>query len=194
MTAQAYPLEWPAGWPRTPAAKQGRSRFTTTFDRARRNLVDELRMLGARGVVLSTNIPLRQDGLPYSDLGRRKIEDPGAAVYFVLRDRPLVMARDVYWTPWENVHSLGLAIGHLRGLERHGGATMMERAFAGFTALPAPRSCWDVLGIPSGSSRELVEQAYRDWAKICHPDRGGSHAQMADLNAARDRALAEIGR
>ena len=41
-------------------------------------LIWELKRLGARGMVLSTNVELRQDGLPYSN--RRRPEDPGVAV------------------------------------------------------------------------------------------------------------------
>lgn len=41
---QAYPLAWPEGWPRTHENKrESYARFQTTFDRARRQLLDELR-------------------------------------------------------------------------------------------------------------------------------------------------------
>ena len=89
------------------------------------------------------------------------------------------------------MRSLGLAIEAMRQLERHGGGTMMERAFSGFAALPPPRSCWDILGVPVGSSRAVIEKAFRERAPAAHPDRGGSNADMAELNAARDRALRE---
>lgn len=29
MQAEAYPLSWPFGWPRTPAGKRQRARFAT---------------------------------------------------------------------------------------------------------------------------------------------------------------------
>lgn len=48
------------------------------------------------------------------------------------------MARDSYNTPWENIRSLILAIDAIRSIERHGGSTMMERAFAGFAAIAPP--------------------------------------------------------
>lgn len=43
----AYPLQWPEGWPRTPAVERKRGNFGTyanpiTFDRARRKLMAEL--------------------------------------------------------------------------------------------------------------------------------------------------------
>lgn len=70
---QAYPLQWPAGKPRT--AYPARARFSdrATVDSATRSLRAELTRLKASHVVISTNIVLRQDGNPYS--GRRPPED-----------------------------------------------------------------------------------------------------------------------
>lgn len=200
----AYPLQWPEGWPRTAEVQRKRGSFGTyarplTFDRARRQVIDELRMLGAKDVVISTNLPIRQDGQPYADAARRRMDDPGVAIYFLLKGRQMVMAQDAYYDIASNVRSLGLAIEGMRQLERHGGGTMMERAFAGFAALPSPGASkpWrEVLGLTSKMvpvTRSQIDTAFRDKAKTCHPDRGGSHALMAELNAARDAALREIG-
>jgi hypothetical protein len=125
-------------------------------------------------------------------------------VYFTLRGKPMVMARDAYNTVGQNIRSLALAIGHLRGLERHGGATMLERAFTGFTALPEPgrKAGWrEVFGFEPGVIEALhptvrsdfVESAFRIKAMERHPDKGGSDTAMAELNQAREDALAEIG-
>src|SRR5579863_8520174 len=96
----AFPLSWPSGWPRTDPYKresrfQGRDRFTNraiglTMGRARDQLIEELKLLGAKEIIVSTNAALRLDGLPYAE--QRKISDPGVAVYFQLKKRPLVMA------------------------------------------------------------------------------------------------------
>ena len=60
----AYPLQWPAGWPRTRMPKL--SKFGNyTFEQARRELMRELNLLGARNVVISSNLRLRNDGFPY---------------------------------------------------------------------------------------------------------------------------------
>lgn len=199
MTTSAFPLQWPPGWPRTSVGRrENTSRFKTTFDKARRELQAELSRLGAGSVVISSNVPLRMDGNPYSDGARRRIDDPGVAVYFVLRKRPMVMARDAFTSVHDNLRSIGLAVAHLRGLERHGGATMMERAFEGFAALSAPDSVkpWrEVMGFAPGSmpDREGIELQFRILAKRRHPDAGGSDALMAELNSARDAALHEVG-
>ncbi len=190
--AEAYPLSWPEGWPRTPDHRRSsRSQFNTTFDRARADLTKELRLLGATSPVISSWLPLRRDGMPYSDQARRRLDDPGVAVYFMLRKRQMVMARDAYTSVHDNLRSIGLGIAHLRGLERHGGGTMMERAFEGFAALPAPnsRDCWSVLGLKPGAAREDIEQKFRDLVKRHHPDSGGDPTEFMAVKKARDEAL-----
>lgn len=190
----AYPLAWPAGWPRTPYHKRetshrfGGSIHGLTFDRARRQLQDELGRLGARNVVISTNVPLRQDGNPYAGAATARMDDPGVAVYFTLRDRPLSMARDGYANIAANMRSLFLAIDGMRQLERHGGSYMMERAFSGFTALPPPQTCWQILGIPKGSA-ENIRKAFKEQAQRSG---AGGNIDMGQLVKARDEALKEI--
>lgn len=189
---QAYPLQWPEGWPRTPPHRRvNTNRFRTTFTKARADLFAELDRLGASGAVVSSWLPLRNDGLPRADAARMKISDPGVAVYFMLRKRPMVLARDAFDAVHDNLRSIGLSIEGLRQMERHGGAHMMERAFEGFTALPPPTGWRDILGNPS--TREGAEAAYRRLAKEAHPDaQGGSHDKMAQLNDAITTARREL--
>lgn len=208
--AQAFPLSWPDGWPRQQSRlikhpfKGGPRELT--FDRARWLLRDELGRLKAAGVKLSTNVPLRQDGEAYAEAARRRMDDPGVAVYFVLKGRPMVMAQDRYADVAANIRSLALAIDGMRTMERHGGATMMERAFEGFAALPAPdgvmpkRPWWVVLNHSDNeearadlSVGEVLER-YRTLARKRHPDAdGGSDAAMSELNVARDEAVRALG-
>ena len=170
--------------------------FAGNFGRSRDLLMSQFRLMGvpAHTVVISSWLPLRRDGLPYAEQARRVLEDPGVAVYFMLRKRQMVMARDVYDTPFDNLHSLKIAIEHLRGLERHGGATMMERAFEGFAALPDQSGWRTVLGFKRDDIVSLAdaEAAYRTGAKLCHADSGGSHEAMVKLNAAITQARGEL--
>lgn len=192
---EAYPLEWPEGWPRTPGHRRTSSRFSKNlgFNQIR-ELQNELRLLGGRNVVVSSNVPIRQDGLPYASELKRRYDDPGVAVYFMLKGKQLSMARDKYYTPWENIRSLVLTIDGLRSMERHGGSTMMDRAFSGFTALPKPGGAdwWEVLQVPRTASRATIEAKFRELARERHPDHGGSDDQMAELNRARAQALQEV--
>lgn len=199
---QAHPLQWPDGWPITPHHKRIiTDRFRVTFGNARNELVHELSLMGAANVVISSNMAVRADGLPYASEAKRRIEQPGVAVYFTLNGRSMVMARDGFSTVLNNLRSVGLAIAHLRGLERHGGATMMERAFSGFMALEAPRAgaggrSWrEVFGLNPGDrvSRETMEGRFRHLAKERHPDQGGNEEAFLELTVARAAALQEFG-
>ena len=77
----------------------------------------ELRRLGVKDPVLSSNQPIRPDGSPYA--AQRMIRDPGVAVYFVRDCRHLVMAQDRYWRMVDNIRSLAMAIEGLRKMQRH---------------------------------------------------------------------------
>lgn len=205
---EAFPLQWPEGWPRTrPEDRTYNQRLKrATFDAARQQLMEELRRLDATNIVLSTNIPLRRDGMPYASL-RPNGDDPGIAVYFMLRGRQMAMARDCYDSIAQNLRSLGMAIEHLRGLDRHGGAPMLERAFAGFAALPPPASGsseserpinWreEFAPIPAGLAKaellEIINLRYRTKAKQAYADAGGSDAAMIRLNTAITQARKEL--
>lgn len=204
-TVTSYPLQWPVGWPRTNDPVKAYAKFkNVTMRRARSGLMDELRRLNAKNVTLSTNIRVRNDGEPVA--GLENASDAGVTVYFTLRGKQMCMARDAYTTVADNLRSLAIAIEHLRGMERHGGATMMDRAFAGFALLadPRARSCWEVLGLRrelivgvgyTESEREVViTGAFRDLAKAAHPDRpGGSNEKLDELVKARDEALKQAG-
>lgn len=200
--SDAYPLRWPAGWPRTPPQQQDRGyafktrdyttggRKSPSFAKARDALREELRKLGARHVVISTNHKPDRYGDPIE--AKRRPADDGVALYFMLGERQLAMACDRYDNAAANMRSLALAIEAMRQLERHGGGTMMERAFQGFEALPAPRSCWDILGLQPGARDAEIQAAWRRKARECHPDHGGSDAAMAEVNRARDEALRSV--
>lgn len=197
--ADAFPLQWPEGWARTLAHRRGRARYKLTPDAATGHLVAELGRLGAlrSSVVVSSNVPLRRDGLPYSN--GRSPEDPGIAVYWstnAFKDR--VIACDKWDKVHDNIHAIGLAIEGLRAIDRAGASQILERAFSAFGALPpssaAPvvRPWWEVLDIPQSAigvlSIAMVEARYRELATKAHPDRGGSDAAMAELNGAREQA------
>lgn len=190
----AYPLQWPAGRKRTASYRRARAAFSTSFAVARDNLVVEVRRLGGRNLVISTNIPLRQDGLPYANY--RKIDDEGVAVYFTYNGKQMCFACDRWDKVEHNMHAIVKTIDALRGIARWGTGDMLEAAFTGFTALPAPgapRTWREVLGV-AADIRELsiARAAYRVLASRHHPDKGGSHEAMTELNAALAQAEKEL--
>lgn len=52
--------------------------------------------------------------------------------------------------------------------------------------------CARLLQVSPTASAEEIRAAYRRLAAEMHPDRGGSDARLAALNAARDALLAQI--
>lgn len=197
MTDQRYPLHWPAGWPRTKSPTG--SRFKVTPDRARRGLLHEIQRLGGKGIVISTNMRLRTDGQPM--MSQREPEDSGVAVYFERDGKRLAFACDRFFYVHDNMHAIAKTIEAIRGIERWGASDMMERAFTGFEALPAPgagrdwRDVLTIIGPLSGSPhppRTLsdAEAVFRALVKEYHPDRvgGGDPAKMREAAEAIEAA------
>ncbi len=189
---EAFPLYWPEGWKRTPSYSRTYSRFKTGFATSRDILIAEVKRLGGTHVILSTNVRLRGDGLPYAS--EREPEDGGAAVYFTYKKNQMCFACDRYKTVKENLTAIGKTIEALRGMERWGASDMMERAFRGFAQLPdkTGRDWWEILSVQRNSPRSVIESSFRALAQSRHPDRGGSHQAMAELNRAREEALKEV--
>lgn len=193
----AYPLQWPNGRPRTPSYRRERSRFkVSSFAVARDNLLSEVNRLGGRHVVLSTNIPLRNDGLPYANY--RKPDDIGVAVYFERNKKSFCFACDRWDRIEDNMHAIRLTIESLRGVARWGTGDMMEATFTGFAALSSPtakRHWRETLGFTATAlvDGEILRQRYRALAMQRHPDRdGGSEEAMVELNAAMQQAELEL--
>lgn len=180
---EAYPLQWPAGKPRT--SRPERARFDVSQDRAQTGILQQIRMLGGKLPVISTNIPLRRDGLPYAN--RKVGDDKGVAVYFTLRSQQMCFACDRWDDIKDNMQAIHKTIEALRGIERWGSGDMVQQAFTGFLALPSQESPYDVLGVKPTASQEEIEAAYRQKARFAHPDAGGSTEAMQRLNDARQR-------
>lgn len=200
---QAYPLQWPPGWRRTVARKDGTfsatdrrpdgskySRWLNIPDAIKRIQYELGRLgIGLDDVVISTNIKPTLAGVPASR-GQGGGGDPGVAVYWSKGKQQRCMAVDRYTTVADNLAAIAATLEAMRAIERHGGAEILDRAFTGFTALPAPEQPFQVLGVGANASREEVERAYRLLAAKHHPDRpGGDSHQMARINSARDALL-----
>jgi len=213
MSAEAYPLYWPEGWKRTSNAERKNAQFSrretnyrdghswstkkwlTVFDGVKR-IQESLERMGVHrnDLIISTNVPTRLDGTPRSD--RKEPDDPGAAVYWRNDgNAPMrCMAVDRYTTVADNLAAIAATLEAMRAIERHGGAEILDRTFRGFAALPAStsRAWWEVLGINRDASPGEIDASYRHAARLKHPDAGGSNDAMAELNMARQQALAEV--
>lgn len=185
----AFPLQWPVGYSRT--RNRQKSSFKQTMDGAQRFLRDEIRRMNGRGLIISTNIPIRNDGGMYSVYMGRKIDDPGVAIYFKYKGKDISMCCDKYETVWENTYALGKGIEALRGMERWGVSDFIDRAFTGFTALPEARTdeWYNVLAVSQYATEYEIKQAYRIEAKKHHPDSGGDPEMFRKLNEAYRKGL-----
>jgi hypothetical protein len=190
----AFPLQWPHHVPRTDPARRIGGSFMVTPGKAMEELVKEVRLSGGTGLILSSNIPLRRDGLPYANA--REPADPGVAAYFTRKGQQVCIPCDTYDRHWKNIRAIGLSIKDMRGPEMRGCAAITDAAYTGFLALPAPgaapqaRNWWEVLGIPRHTSELVIDAVWkrlmRDLPTI------GSDAQRQALNIARDEGLAEL--
>jgi hypothetical protein len=174
------------------------SRFRVSLAESRKELLRELDALGAKNVVISSNLELRRDGLPYAD--SREPSDPGIAVYFDRTSgpqratRPFVIACDTYERAAHNLRAVGATVSALRTIQHHGASSMLEQAFTGFAALPAHGSVkpwWETLGVERSAGLREIQNAYLDLSKIHHPDVGGDHARMSEINEAFRQAKEE---
>ena len=188
MTA-AYPLTWPEGFPRAKARETSRFRTTlpAALDHVESSLVAFGRDSGKRveGIVLSSNVTL----------GAERPADPGVAVWFRWDGEMHCIAVDRYLTVADNLQAIHHVIEARRTELRHGTLALVRAAMRGLKALPAPPGeGWrEILRLAGPVTVEQVREAHKRLAATNHPDRGGSTKAMAMLNAARDRALQEIG-
>lgn len=203
-----FPLTWPDGWPRArqrKSAKFSTMRNSSAVGNLRMakslSVIDGLSRVFAQlrafnvvdaDIVVSTNLALRLDGLPRSD--QREPADPGVAVYWRKGDETKVMAIDLYDRVPDNLAAIAATLDAMRAIERHGGAAILERAFTGFDALPPPKNPFDYLGVSRDNATSAsVQVAWKAKLRTHHPDSGGSHNLMQELNWARDQALKIIG-
>lgn len=202
-TPQRYPLTWPVGVPRKRARKTasfgtmkrvgGRSydsKESLTVAEAFNRLENEIERLGAANAILSSNIELTVSGRPYS--GRREPDDPGAALYFTLRGKPIALPCDTYDRVADNIAALAKHIEATRAISRLGVSTI-EQAFSAFDALPPPVSAgsrrpWREV-LPGVTDLDTLNARYRSMAK----QRAGNEAALLELNLARDDAKEELG-
>lgn len=206
MTEASSPLKWPAGRARTPDGKRQWGQFRNGDQRISRpaaisRLADEVRRLGGRNLVVSSDLPVRRDGAPKAK--RLPPSDPGVVAYFSLGEQAVSLPCDTFHSIAQNIAAIAAHVEATRRIERYGVASASETLQA-FTALPSAANTaptWrEVLGLkpdfPEGYEPEdaeiIVKARWKSRATAAHPDTGGTVEKMAELNAAKDEAVAAI--
>lgn len=203
-----YPLCWPEGWKRTGESHRIRAQFGTQQRGMRKNRLSVTEAIDRVGyelgrmnidhgnIIVSTNLPLNIHGQPRAERGEPR--DPGAAVYWHAVNGNKAMAIDRYDRVADNIAAIAATLEYMRGIERHGGAEILERVFSGFAQLPerAGGKSWrDVMGFPAQAqpTKDSIGSRFRELSKDRHPEKpGGSRDLWDELTWARDAALREI--
>lgn len=156
-------------------------------------------MAGAN-IIITSNVELNSNGVP--DSRGASPSDPGVAVWWQEKGGvERVMAVDRWPTPGQNARAIAKSLDAMRGIERWGASQIIERAFSGFTALPAggvvvaEPEWWEVLDVDSAlfeldplDLTAIVNSRYRRIAAASHPDKGGTTEGMAKINIAYEKA------
>lgn len=146
-----YPLQWLPQQPRT--KRQQRARFGGhSPSKAGDYLIEELKRLGAKNCIISSNLEQRLKGDGF--YANQRVEDAGVVVYFDLKNNSKAMACDKWDKVEHNLWALYLSVQAIRGLERWGGSEFLDGLFTGFKALPSPD---DII---------ISEKQYFDYSKL----------------------------
>jgi hypothetical protein len=204
-----FPLCWPHNVPRRPPHLRKKPLFADrSVSAATNQLLQEINRLNHRSwnfsdrsVIVSTNVRLKKDGMPYS--GQAEPQDTGVAVYFNLmfmragkcQARHTVLSCDRWSKVGYNLTAIANDIEAQRARERWG-CTSVEQAFAGYLAIPercGVRPWWEILNVPSDACHDAIQEAFRDMAHDAHPDKGGDPERWHELQTAYGQGLEAAG-
>lgn len=195
---EAYPLQWPLGYKRTPATHKKDAPFQTAFAKARDGIIYELTKMYAKDIVISSNVPVKKDGLPYAvPFGQWKniTDDTGIAVYFNFNKEQKVICCDAYLSLDDNMQAINKTVEALRGIDRWQCSDIINQTFTGFKAIPEKtggKAWWDVLQCKPDASEDVIRQQYKRLAKDYHPDiNNGNSEKFIDLQTAYQQALSK---
>src|SRR5690606_9175442 len=137
MTVSAFPLQWPAGFPRAKSREKGA--FKTTLAGALNNVQDSLRKFASdsgkklESLVISSNVTL----------GVQNPADSGVAIWFTWDGMTVCIPVDRYLRVEANLQAIHHIIEARRTELRHGTLALVRATFSGFLALPTPKgSAW----------------------------------------------------
>lgn len=180
MVKFEFPLQWLPQQPRTKIrkiARFGKHNPSESGD----HLINELIRLGAKHIVISSNLQMRQRGDGF--YANQKVDEAGVVVYFNLKGKSKAMACD-RWTKVEhNIWALFCSIQAIRGLERWGGSEFLDGLFTGFKALPAPDVIIqsNIIYFSDCITELDIKKKFYKLSKELHPDLGGNLNQFIEM-------------
>lgn len=181
-----YPLKWNKNILRTEQTKRSKFGSRSAFF-AGKELVRELKLLGAKDIIITSNLRIKQDGTFHAVQGY--VEDPGICVYLKLNGADKCFACDKWDIAADNVWALKLNVEAIRGLERWGGSNFMDGLFTGFKALPDPANAITMgpdYFYNCGSEEELRTK-FIELSKEMHPDKGGNAEEFKEMKRQYDQ-------
>ncbi len=176
-----------------------RSRFKATYKQTLDLLEYELNHLRAKDIVIQAGYALsqiRNDGWPYANA---KASHPAVVLsYRNRKNEEVSFPCDSYDQMEDNLRAIGLTLKSLRDIDRYGVSQGGEQ-YKGWTALPeagksdTTREAAAILATFSPAlSVDLIlsdpgamQEAYRQAAKRCHPDAGGSAEEWYRVEQAK---------
>lgn len=175
-----FPLCWPEGRARTKNRRS--SKFRVEYPTAVKDLQTSLRQLGKPSQVTSDVVGLLTEAPA----------DPGVAVWLKLPTGIRCVCCDEYMTVRENVRAISLTLDALRQVQNYG-TTMLDQVLGhSVMSLPATTGTGRTDWFAGCSTESEINQKWRTLAAEHHPDKGGNAETMAEINAARDKALGGI--
>jgi hypothetical protein len=172
------PLNWPEGQRRT--VKRRKAPFEAKTVTILNELDRSVRKLGITDVEITTDRRVRVDG--QVSMAADNTIDPGIAIYFKRKGEDVCIAFDRFNGFWGNLRAIGLYLEYMARLESYDMTEIADKAFTGFTALPAhatpksnlryhvPKDWYEVLQLAPTAEREVIRAAYRKLSSMYHPD------------------------
>jgi hypothetical protein len=154
---------------------------------AMESLENTFRLYGVTDFSAQPNVMLSRANSPALSKVERSV-----TISFKKDGKTVTLSMDTQDTATGNLKALQLCIDDMRMIERRGLAETMQSAYMQLAGPAKERDPWEVLGLRPDASRDEIDAMYRVKARSVHPDAGGSNEAMAELNAAREQALAKV--
>jgi hypothetical protein len=187
-------VNWPGDRPKTQYRKPGtygKGRITPSLAVAVERVVEQVSICSNASRYATNELTIcvhAEIGVKGIFLSRYRPSSPEVVVSFDLNRDPITLACDTFTEAEQNLCAIAATIEDLRRAERNGVLTLKQ--MLGAAALPEPmgRAWWIVLAVDETATTAQIDAAYRTLAKEKHPDTGGSHEAMAELNVAYEQA------